>query len=129
MQRVLLLSYDKTSKPPLFQIHQACINIPWPVVQRVLLLSYDKTTKRIQLRHFSISAQPSGVSKSVKALVGQRALPDMGHVQDVSEFLSKSGYGSVRMSKHTLLNAVFFTVLTLLYRVRLMKPLIDEMID
>ncbi len=65
------------------------------VLQRVLLLSYDKTSKRIHLRHFSISAQPSGVSKSVKALVSQRAVPDMGNVQDVSEFLSKSGYGSV----------------------------------
>ncbi|DBB05326.1 TPA: hypothetical protein ACH3X3_010553 [Trebouxia sp. C0006] len=62
--------------------------------KRVLLLSYDKTSKRIHLRHFSISAQPSGVSKSVKALVSQRAVPDMGNVQDVSEFLSKSGYGS-----------------------------------
>ncbi|KAL3136348.1 hypothetical protein ABBQ38_005610 [Trebouxia sp. C0009 RCD-2024] len=62
--------------------------------KRVLLLSYDKATKRIQLRHYSISAQPSGVSKSVKALVSQRAVPDMGAVQDVSEFLSKSGYGS-----------------------------------
>lgn len=61
----------------------------------MLLLSYDKATKRIQLRHYSISAQPSGVSKSVKALVSQRAVPDMGAVQDVSEFLSKSGYGSV----------------------------------
>ena len=65
------------------------------MLQRVLLLSYDKTSKRIHLRHFSISAQPSGVSKSVKALVSQRAVPDMGNVQDVSEFLSKSGYGSV----------------------------------
>lgn len=67
------------------------------VLQRVLLLSYDKGTKRIQLRHYSISAQPSGVSKSVKALVSHRALPDMGAVQDVSEFLSKSGYGSVSL--------------------------------
>ena len=60
-----------------------------------MLLSYDKATKRIQLRHYSISAQPSGVSKSVKALVSQRAVPDMGAIQDVSELLSKSGYGSV----------------------------------
>lgn len=62
--------------------------------KRILLLSYDKASKRIHLRHYSISAQPSGVSKSVKALIGQRAVPDMSNVQDVSEFLSKSGYGS-----------------------------------
>lgn len=65
------------------------------LLQRILLLSYDKASKRIHLRHYSVSAQPSGVSKGVKALVSQRAVPDMSHVQDVSEFLSKSGYGSV----------------------------------
>ena len=64
-------------------------------VQRVLLLSYDKDTKRISFRHYGISAQPSGVSKSVKSLVGRRQLPDMGTLGDVSEFLTKSGYGSV----------------------------------
>ena len=68
------------------------------LLQRILLLSYDKVSKRIHLRHFSISAQPSGVSKSVKALVSNRALPNMGAVQDVSEFLSKSGYGSVSLT-------------------------------
>ncbi|KAK9840668.1 hypothetical protein WJX81_008651 [Elliptochloris bilobata] len=62
--------------------------------QRVVLLSYDKATRRISFRHYSISAQPSGVSKSVKALVGRRALPDMSAMQDVSEFLTRSGYGS-----------------------------------
>ena len=64
--------------------------------QRVVLLSYDKAAQRISFRHYSIAAQPSGVSKSVKALVGRRTLPDMGALQDVSEFLTRSGYGSVR---------------------------------
>lgn len=76
----------------------------------MLLLSYDKAAKRIQLRHYSVSAQPSGVSKGVKALVGQRAVPNMANVQDVSEFLSKSGYGSVSMHAIAVLvhaNAVF----------------------
>jgi len=62
----------------------------------VVLLSYDKAARRISFRHYSIVAQPSGVSKSVKALVGRRALPDMSAMQDVSEFLTRSGYGSVR---------------------------------
>lgn len=61
-----------------------------------MLLSYDKAARRISFRHYSIVAQPSGVSKSVKALVGRRALPDMSAMQDVSEFLTRSGYGSVR---------------------------------
>ena len=79
------------SASPLTDLSLHCL-----VPQRVLLLSYDKASRRVHLRHYSISAQPSGVSKSVKALVTHRAVPDMGHVQDVSELLSKSGYGSVR---------------------------------
>ncbi|EIE18463.1 Brix-domain-containing protein, partial [Coccomyxa subellipsoidea C-169] len=62
--------------------------------QRVVLLSYDKETRRISFRHYGISAAPSGVTKSVKSLVARRQLPDMGSLQDVSEFLTKSGYGS-----------------------------------
>lgn len=68
-------------------------------MQRVVLLSYDKAARRISFRHYSIAAQPSGVSKSVKALVGRRVLPDMGALQDVSEFLTRSGYGSVRLQQ------------------------------
>ena len=66
------------------------------MLQRVVLLSYDKETRRISFRHYGISAAPSGVTKSVKSLVARRQLPDMGSLQDVSEFLTKSGYGSVR---------------------------------
>ncbi|KAK9807808.1 hypothetical protein WJX72_010030 [[Myrmecia] bisecta] len=62
--------------------------------QRVVLLNYDKDTKRISFRHYNIVAQPSGVSKSVKALVGRKNLPDMSNMRDISEFLTKSGYGS-----------------------------------
>lgn len=65
--------------------------------QRVVLLSYDKETRRISFRHYGISAAPSGVTKNVKSLVARRQLPDMGSLQDVSEFLTKSGYGSVRL--------------------------------
>jgi hypothetical protein len=68
-----------------------------PPAQRVVLLSYDKAARRIAFRHFSILVAPSGVSKAVKALVGRRALPDMGELKDVSEFLTRSGYGSVRL--------------------------------
>ena len=48
---------------------------------------------RMLFRHFSISAAPSGVSKSVKAIL-KRNLPDIGHLQDVSEFVAQAGYGS-----------------------------------
>ena len=64
-------------------------------VQRVVLLSFDKETERISFRHYGISAAPSGVTKSVKSLVNRRQLPNMGALGDVSELLTKSGYGSV----------------------------------
>ena len=64
-------------------------------MQRVVLLDYDKATGRIAFRHFSIVVQPCGVTKSVKTLIGKRKVPDLGAFQDVAEFLTKSGYGSV----------------------------------
>jgi ribosome biogenesis protein SSF1/2 len=61
-----------------------------------VLLSHDKATGLISLRHYSISTAPSGIKKSLKALLGRRALPgDMGAMQDVSDLVMKSGYGSV----------------------------------
>ncbi|KAF6255316.1 Brix domain-containing protein, partial [Scenedesmus sp. NREL 46B-D3] len=62
--------------------------------QRVVLLSVDADTGLISLRHFTISTAPSGVKKSLKALMARQALPDLGRLQDVSELLTKSGYGS-----------------------------------
>lgn len=49
----------------------------------------------ISLRHYSISVAPSGLRKSLKALLGRKELPDLGGLRDVSEFVTKSGYGSV----------------------------------
>lgn len=47
------------------------------------------------MRHYTISTAPSGVKKSLKALITRQALPDLGGLQDVSELVTKSGYGSV----------------------------------
>ena len=62
--------------------------------QRVLLLEYSPETKRISLRQYSIASTPSGVTKSLKSLVAKGDVPDMGSLADVSEFLTRSGYGS-----------------------------------
>ncbi|GLC37337.1 hypothetical protein PLESTM_000570100 [Pleodorina starrii] len=62
--------------------------------QRVVLLSRDKETGIIRLRHYSIAVAPSGLRKSVKALLSRREVPDLGSFRDVSEFVTKSGYGS-----------------------------------
>jgi ribosome biogenesis protein SSF1/2 len=61
-----------------------------------VLFSSDKASGLISLRHYSISTAPSGIKKSLKALLAKRALPgDMGAMQDVSELVTRSGYGSV----------------------------------
>jgi hypothetical protein len=60
----------------------------------VLLLDHNRSTGIISLRHYSISVAPSGVSRNLKTLLAHR-VPDMGHLQDVAEFLTRSGYGSV----------------------------------
>ena len=70
--------------------------LPRCAAQRVVLLSYDKATDRISFRHFSIRVAPSGVTKSLKGLLAGDRLPDMHNFADVSEFLTRSGYGSVR---------------------------------
>ncbi|KAJ7520798.1 hypothetical protein O6H91_19G023400 [Diphasiastrum complanatum] len=62
--------------------------------QRVLLLNYNKDSMLIDLRHYSISAQPVGVSRGIRKLVQRNRLPDLSALSDVSEFITKSGYGS-----------------------------------
>eukprot|EP00198_Chlamydomonas_reinhardtii_P009173 XP_001698510.1 predicted protein [Chlamydomonas reinhardtii] len=64
--------------------------------QRVVLLSRDKESGLIRLRHYGISVAPSGLRKSVKGLLSRREVPDLSAFRDVSEFVTKSGYGSVQ---------------------------------
>lgn len=62
--------------------------------QRVLLLEYAPDSKRISLRHFSVAVQPSGVTKNLKSLLARKGMPDLGGMADVSEFFTRSGFGS-----------------------------------
>jgi len=63
--------------------------------QRVLLLEYSPDTKRISLRHYSIAVKAAGVAKNLKKLLDRKqdAL-NLGTMQDISDFITKSGYGS-----------------------------------
>jgi len=62
--------------------------------QRVVLLNHNPETGRISFRHYNIGVQPSGVSKGIRNLVQRKNLPDMSNMADVSEFITKAGYGS-----------------------------------
>ncbi|GFP85587.1 peter pan-like protein [Phtheirospermum japonicum] len=62
--------------------------------QRIVLLNYNKETKLIDFRHYSIRLQPVGVSRRIRKFVQNRQMPDLRNLQDVSDFVTKAGYGS-----------------------------------
>ncbi|EOX95080.1 PETER PAN-like protein isoform 2 [Theobroma cacao] len=62
--------------------------------QRIVLLNYNKDTKLIDFRHYSIRLQPVGVSRRIRKFVQNHQVPDLRNLQDVSDFVTKSGYGS-----------------------------------
>ncbi|KAK9280780.1 hypothetical protein L1049_003669 [Liquidambar formosana] len=62
--------------------------------QRIVLLNYNKETKLIDFRHYSIRLQPVGVSRKIRKFVQNHQVPDLRNLQDVSDFVTKAGYGS-----------------------------------
>ncbi|KAL6902065.1 hypothetical protein ACP4OV_004941 [Aristida adscensionis] len=62
--------------------------------QRVLLLKYDKEKEVVELRHYSIKLQPVGVSRRIRKLMQNNQVPDLRDLKDVSDFVTKAGYGS-----------------------------------
>ncbi|KAG7017994.1 Peter Pan-like protein [Cucurbita argyrosperma subsp. argyrosperma] len=62
--------------------------------QRIVLLNYNKDTKLIDFRHYSIRLQPVGVTRRLRKFVQNHQVPDLRSLQDVSDFVTKAGYGS-----------------------------------
>ncbi|XP_072975119.1 peter Pan-like protein isoform X1 [Typha angustifolia] len=62
--------------------------------QRLVLLNYNAEEKLIDFRHYSIRLQPVGVSRKIRKLVQNHQVPDLRNLQDVSDFVTKAGYGS-----------------------------------
>ncbi|PPD67651.1 hypothetical protein GOBAR_DD35477 [Gossypium barbadense] len=62
--------------------------------QRIVLLNYNKDTKLIDFRHYSIRLKPVGVSRRIRKFVQNYQVPDLRNLQDVSDFVTKAGYGS-----------------------------------
>ncbi|ONK58128.1 uncharacterized protein A4U43_C09F8500 [Asparagus officinalis] len=62
--------------------------------QRIVLLNYNSDTKLIDFRHYSIRLQPVGVSRRIRKFVQNHQVPDLRNLQDVSDFVTKAGYGS-----------------------------------
>ncbi|CAM8977762.1 unnamed protein product [Rhodiola kirilowii] len=62
--------------------------------QRIVLLNYNKETKLIDFRHYSIRLEPVGVTRRIKKFVQNHQVPDLRNLHDVSDFVTKAGYGS-----------------------------------
>lgn len=62
--------------------------------QRILLLKHDKEKDVMEFRHYSIKLQPVGVSRRIRKLMQNNQVPDLGEYKDVSDFVTKAGYGS-----------------------------------
>ncbi|KAG2540873.1 peter Pan-like protein [Panicum virgatum] len=62
--------------------------------QRILLLKYDKEKEVIDFRHYSIKLQPIGVSRRIRKLMQSNQVPDLRDLKDVSDYVTKAGYGS-----------------------------------
>ncbi|KAL7198953.1 hypothetical protein ACSBR2_021275 [Camellia fascicularis] len=59
--------------------------------QRIVLLNYNKETKLIDFRYYSIRLQPV---TDLRKFVQNHQVPDLRSLQDVSDFVTKAGYGS-----------------------------------
>lgn len=62
--------------------------------QRIVLLNYDRESKCIDFRHYSIRLQPVDVSRKIRKFVQNHQVPDLRSLEDVSDFITKAGYGS-----------------------------------
>eukprot|EP00004_Rigifila_ramosa_P020394 TRINITY_DN5292_c0_g1_i1.p1 TRINITY_DN5292_c0_g1~~TRINITY_DN5292_c0_g1_i1.p1 ORF type:complete len:325 (-),score=74.61 TRINITY_DN5292_c0_g1_i1:628-1479(-) len=54
--------------------------------RRVVLFNHNKDTGHIDFRHYCITVQPSGLSKSIKRVI-QARIPDLSKVEDISEYV------------------------------------------
>ncbi|CAI7899194.1 unnamed protein product, partial [Closterium sp. NIES-53] len=57
--------------------------------RRVLLLNHDPASGTIDMRHYAITARPVGVSKPLRNLVHHHALPNLSHLSDISELVTR----------------------------------------
>mmetsp|Transcript_1309 Transcript_1309/g.1457 ORF Transcript_1309/g.1457 Transcript_1309/m.1457 type:complete len:415 (-) Transcript_1309:200-1444(-) len=61
--------------------------------RRVVLYHYHKDEGTVEMRHYAIRAQPVGVSTAVKRILQSR-VPNLGELEDVSQFLEGGGGGA-----------------------------------
>ncbi|CAG7732597.1 unnamed protein product [Allacma fusca] len=65
-------------------------------IRRILLLNYNEEDDTIDLRHYTVTYRPVGVSKNMKKLLANNhgKLPNLGRCEDIAEFLNKEAEAS-----------------------------------
>ena len=66
--------------------------------RRVVLYHYHKDEGTVEMRHYAIKAQPVGVSSAVKRILQSR-IPNLGDLEDVSQYLEGAGGGAASDSE------------------------------
>ncbi len=66
--------------------------------RRVVLFHFDKDTQFVEMRHYAIRANPVGISRSIKKII-QAKVPDLGSLQDISEFVDGTYTGAASDSE------------------------------
>eukprot|EP00940_MAST-03C_sp_MAST-3C-sp2_P001305 g1305.t1 len=68
--------------------------------KRVILYNYDKDTDQIEFRHYAITANPAGLTRSVRRLV-QAKIPNLAGAEDVADLvLGNAGMGPASDSEY-----------------------------
>ena len=63
--------------------------------KRVVLFDYDSEEDCIRFRHYRVTTPVSGMNRAMKALLYDKGVPDLGDMDTMTEFLTKSSYASV----------------------------------
>jgi ribosome biogenesis protein SSF1/2 len=66
--------------------------------RRVVLFHFNKENQTVEMRHYAIRANPVGISRGVKKIL-QAKLPDLGQLQDISEFVDGTYAGAASDSE------------------------------
>lgn len=58
-------------------------------LRRAVLFSYNADDGTIDFRHYTIKVVPVGISRGVKRLVSKNKVPNMGRMEDITDFVMK----------------------------------------
>mmetsp|Transcript_8502 Transcript_8502/g.12688 ORF Transcript_8502/g.12688 Transcript_8502/m.12688 type:complete len:423 (-) Transcript_8502:118-1386(-) len=66
--------------------------------RRVVLFHFKKEDATVEMRHYAIRATPVGITRNLKKVL-QAKIPNLGELQDISEFLEGGGAGAMSDSE------------------------------